>query len=172
MQEISNLSNSVLALELCCSCENPFKACCDNLISTVAILLIRDMGEFHYKKPTYGNMKSLAIGEMEHLYSLMALKWCTKLDIVWKSCCIDFQGSVSQISRWHRTKNHQFWSKKIDHLWTVTPVWIHQWLRNNAQCLMWYKRVALLFFLGNPSNFGHSYQIPQICLVFVLIIMI
>ena len=147
MQEISNLSNSVLALELCCSCENPFKACCDNLISTVAILLIRDMGEFHYKKPTYGNMKSLAIGEMEHLYSLMALKWCTKLDVVWKSCCIDFQGYPSvKFQGDTEQKIANFDPKKIDHLWTVTPVWIHQWLRNNAQCLMWYKRVALLFF--------------------------
>ena len=29
---------------------------------------------------------------------------------------------------------------------TVTPVWIHQWLRNDAQSLKWHRRGALLFF--------------------------
>ena len=29
---------------------------------------------------------------------------------------------------------------------TVTPVWIHQWLRNDAQSLKWHIRGALLFF--------------------------
>ena len=28
---------------------------------------------------------------------------------------------------------------------TVTPVWIHQWLRNDAQSLKWHGRGALLF---------------------------
>ena len=27
---------------------------------------------------------------------------------------------------------------------TVTPVWIHQWLRNDAQCLKYHRRFALL----------------------------
>ena len=29
---------------------------------------------------------------------------------------------------------------------TVTPVWIYQWLRNDAQSLKWVRRGALLFF--------------------------
>ena len=30
--------------------------------------------------------------------------------------------------------------------WTVTPVGIHTWLRNDAQSLQWHRRGALLFF--------------------------
>ena len=31
--------------------------------------------------------------------------------------------------------------------WTVTPVWIHRWLRNYAHSLKWQRRGALLFFV-------------------------
>ena len=34
----------------------------------------------------------------------------------------------------------------IERFPAVTPVWIHRWLRNNAQILMWHRRGAVLFF--------------------------
>ena len=37
-------------------------------------------------------------------------------------------------------------STSIGRFRSVTPVWIHRWLWNDAQCLMWYRRVLLLFF--------------------------
>ena len=35
---------------------------------------------------------------------------------------------------------------RIERFWIVTPVWIHPWLWNDAQSLIWYRRGALLFF--------------------------
>ena len=37
-------------------------------------------------------------------------------------------------------------STRIERFWTVNPVWIHQWIWNDAQSLTWYRRSALLFF--------------------------
>ena len=41
-------------------------------------------------------------------------------------------------------KNADFLNR-IEHFRTVTPVWIHAWLCNNAQSLPWYRRGAILF---------------------------
>ena len=51
---------------------------------------------------------------------------------------------ICQISRSHGTKKlpSLTW---IEHFRTVTPVWIHPWLWNDAQSLMYYRRGALLF---------------------------
>ena len=43
----------------------------------------------------------------------------------------------------HTAKNCPFWPK-LGFL-TVTLVWIHQWLQNDAQSLKWHRRGALLF---------------------------
>ena len=73
----------------------------------------------------------------------------------------------------------------IGRLRTVTPVWIHPWLWNDAQSLTQYGRGALLFFkiihhisrshvqaekmiwiqFEQDYKVDRSYQIPQICLV-------
>ena len=45
---------------------------------------------------------------------------------------------------------------KIGHFLTATPVWIHQWLLNDAQSLKWRRRGALFFFQSHPSNFQKS----------------
>ena len=37
-------------------------------------------------------------------------------------------------------------STRTERFWTVNPVWIHQWIWNNAQSLMYYRRSALFFF--------------------------
>ena len=42
---------------------------------------------------------------------------------------------------------------KIECFQTVTRVWIHRYLRNNAQSFKWDRRGALLFFRGHLSNF-------------------
>ena len=39
----------------------------------------------------------------------------------------------------------------IEHFQTVTPVWIHQWLWNAAQSLMYYRRGALLFLAATKQ---------------------
>ena len=36
---------------------------------------------------------------------------------------------------------------RVESFWTVTAVWIHRWLRNDAQCLKRYSRGALLFWV-------------------------
>ena len=60
----------------------------------------------------------------------MATKWCTKLEVALKRCPIVFQG--------HPSNFKVTWLKKLSNLTeigpfrTVTPVWMHQWLRNYA----------------------------------------
>ena len=78
------------------------------------------------------------------LNSLMALKWCTKLNVVSKRCPIVFHdqplnfnvtgGKISPILT------------QIGRFRTVTPVWIQRWLWNDAQSLKQHRRGALLFF--------------------------
>ena len=52
---------------------------------------------------------------------------------------------IDQISRSHRTKKSLILTR-IERFRTVTPVWIHRWLWNEAHSLMYYKRGVLLFF--------------------------
>ena len=65
---------------------------------------------------------------------------------------------------------------------TVTPVWIHQWMWNDAQSLTYCRRGALLFYkvihqISRPHRLKHRWhesnlskitgsQTPQICFVF------
>ena len=68
------------------------------------------------------------------LNSPMALKGCTKLEIGWKRCRVIFQG--------HPSNFKVTWGKKspiltqIERFWTVTPVWVHWWILNDAQSLV------------------------------------
>ena len=60
----------------------------------------------------------------------MATKWCTKLEVALKRCPIVFQGHPSnfKVTRLKKSSNlTQIWRFR-----TLTPVWIHQWLRNYA----------------------------------------
>ena len=77
------------------------------------------------------------------LNSPMALKWCAKLDVVWKRCPIVFQGHASN-SKVTQNKILSILTR-IERFQTVTPVWIHPWLWNDAQSLILYRRGALLF---------------------------
>ena len=59
-------------------------------------------------------------------------------------CPIVFQGHLSNF----KVTLDKKWTilTRIERFWTVTPVWIHQWLWNDAQSLTWYRRIVLLFF--------------------------
>ena len=52
--------------------------------------------------------------------------------------------AIRQISRSHLTKNCWF-LPKLSVSRTVTQVWLHRWLWNDAQSLMWYRIGALSF---------------------------
>ena len=64
----------------------------------------------------------------------MALKWCTKLEVAQKRCPIVFQGHPSNFKvTWDKKSPILSW---IESFWTVTLVWIHWWIWNDAQSLM------------------------------------
>ena len=57
-----------------------------------------------------------------------------------------FFKAIRQISRSHGSKIKSLILTQNWHFQTVTPVWIHQWLWNDAQILKQHRRGALLFF--------------------------
>ena len=78
------------------------------------------------------------------LNSPMATKWCTKLEVALKRCPIVFQGHPSnfEVTRLQKSSN----LTQIGLFRTVTQVWNHRWLRNDAKSLKKHRRGALLFF--------------------------
>ena len=66
--------------------------------------------------------------------SPMHLKWCTKLDVVWKRCPVVFQGHPSNF-KVTRDKKSPI-STRIERFRSVTSVWIHRWIWNDTQGLM------------------------------------
>ena len=77
------------------------------------------------------------------LNSPMAMKWCTKLHVTQKRCPFVFAGHPSNF-KFTRLNFFSIFTQ-IGLFRTVTPVWIHQWLWNDAQSLMLLRRGALLF---------------------------
>ena len=64
----------------------------------------------------------------------MALKCCTKLNVVSKRCPVLFQGHPSNFNSRGTIKFRIFtWIVGFP---TVTPVWIHRWIWSDAQSLM------------------------------------
>ena len=59
--------------------------------------------------------------------------------------CASYLEVICQISRSHGTKTSPILTR-IEHLRTVTPVWIHPWLWNDAQSLIQYRTGSLLLF--------------------------
>ena len=45
---------------------------------------------------------------------------------------------------------------RIERFQTVTPVWIHRWIWNDAQSLTWYRRSPLLFSRPSIKFQGHT----------------
>ena len=76
------------------------------------------------------------------LNSPMAMKWCTKLEVAQKRCPIVFQGNPSNFKVTQDKKSQILtW---IERFRTVTLVWIHRWLWNDAWSLKQHRRDALL----------------------------
>ena len=76
--------------------------------------------------------------------SLMAMKWCIKLQVTQKRCHIFLQAHLSSFKVTQDNKSPIL--TRIERFWTVILVWIHWWLQNDAQSLKQHKRGALLFF--------------------------
>ena len=68
-----------------------------------------------------------------NLNSPMATKWCPKLEVALKRCPVVFQGHPSNFKVTQLLKSSNL--TQIGRFRTVTQVWIHQWLRNDAQSL-------------------------------------
>ena len=84
----------------------------------------------------------------------MATKCCTKLEVAEKRCPIVFEGLPSNLKVTQLKK-----SSILTQIWrfrTVTPVWIHQWLRNYAKAWSSIEEVPCCF-LGSSIKFqGHK----------------
>ena len=65
------------------------------------------------------------------------------LMLVWRGALLVFK-VIRQISRSHDSKNRRIWPRLG--VSAVTPVWIHQWLQNDAHSFKLHIRGALLFF--------------------------
>ena len=77
------------------------------------------------------------------LNSPIAMKWCTKLEGALERCPIVFQGHPSNF-KVTRDKKLPILTR-IQRFRMVTQVWLHRWLWNDAQALMWCRRGTLLF---------------------------
>ena len=78
------------------------------------------------------------------LNSPMAMRYCTKLEVALKRCPIVFQGHTSNCKVTRLKKSSIL--TQIGRFRTLTQVWIHWWLWNDAQSLKQDRRDALLFF--------------------------
>ena len=78
----------------------------------------------------------------------------TMLDVVSKRCPVVFQGYPSNF-KVTRDKKLPILTW-IERLWTVTPVWIHQWIWNDAQSLTYYRKGALFFVRSSIKFQGHT----------------
>ena len=67
------------------------------------------------------------------VYSHIAMKWCTQLDVAKERWPIVFQGHPSNFKVTQLKKSSNL--TQIGRFRTATPVWVHQWLRNDAQSL-------------------------------------
>ena len=67
------------------------------------------------------------------LNSQMMMKWCIKLDVALERCPIVFQSHPSKFKVTQLSKLSNL--TQIGRFRTVTPVWIQQWLWNDAQSL-------------------------------------
>ena len=87
----------------------------------------------------------------------MATKWCTKLEVAQKRCLVFFLDHPSNF-KVTRAEKLMILSR-IEHVPTVTPVWIHRWVRNYAQSFKGGIEEVLYGFLRSSVKFqGHTFQ--------------
>ena len=93
------------------------------------------------------------------LNSSMGTKWCIKLEVALKRCPTVFQVHPSNCLVTRLKKSSIL--TKIGRFRTVTPVWIHWWLWNDAQSLKQHNRGALLFFkVIRKISSSHDKKLP------------
>ena len=88
------------------------------------------------------------------LNSPIATKWRAKLGVALKRCPIVFQGHRSNFEVTRLKKSSIL--TQIGRFRTVTPVWIHQWLWNDAESSKQHRRGALLFSRSYIKLQGHT----------------
>ena len=86
--------------------------------------------------------------------SPIATKWCTKVEVAWKRRPVVLQGHPSNFkATWDKTPI----LIGIERFRTVTPVWIHPWLWNDAHwCSM--EEVPYYFPRLSIKFVGHAWQ--------------
>ena len=88
------------------------------------------------------------------LNSLMASKWRTRLDVVLKRCQIVFQGHLLNFEVTRDRKSLIL--TQIERFRTVTPVWVHQWIWNDAQSWCFIEEVPYCSFMSFIKYQGHT----------------
>ena len=85
---------------------------------------------------------------------MMHKAWCClgEVPYCFSRSFIKFQG--------HTAKKHWFWPNWA--FWTVTPVWIHQRLWNDAQSLKQHNRRGALLFFKFVLQFSRSHRTKKI----------
>ena len=125
---------------------------CHHIIMKFSAVITTDKSDDHAK----GQGQRLKIKVIEVKTQLSCLQTVTPVWIhIWR-------WNDAQSLMWHRRgalffsmssikfQGHTAQKKsiltQILHFWSVTPVWIHIWPRNDAQSLKWHIEGALLFF--------------------------
>ena len=141
---------------------------CDRCFRRGALLFFKVIRQISRSKGTKKLLNLTQIGAFpdcnSSLNSVMALKWCTKLNVVLKRCPIVFHGHLSNF----RVTGHKklLILTQIGRFRTVTPVWIHWWLWNDTQCLKQHssKRCPIVF-QGHTrqkiANFDWNWALPD-----------
>ena len=88
------------------------------------------------------------------LNSLMASKWCKKLDVVLTRCQIVFQGHLLNFEVTRHRKSLIL--TRIERFRTVTPVRIHQWIWNDAQSWCCIEEVPYCSCMSFIKYQGHT----------------
>ena len=65
-------------------------------------------------------------------------------DVMWSPCKRSRSEVKGHFTVFYKTNLSQF-----GNFWTITPVWTHRWLPNDAKSLKWHRKDALLFFKVN-----------------------
>ena len=86
-------------------------------------------------------------------------RWNDAQSLMWHRIgALLFLKVIRLISRSHGTKKSPILTR-IGRFWTVTPVWIHWWLWNDAQSLTYHRRgLPYCFFRSSIKFQGHTGQ--------------
>ena len=97
--------------------------------------------------------------EMTYADEMMHIPWCClgEVPYCFSRSSVKFQG--------HAAKKSSILTQ-VGRFGTVTPVWIHQWLRNDAQSLHCHRKGALLFLAATKQLYEWSFPsvCPSVCL--------